>query len=187
IDMSSKKNDLKIDERVLQYKAQLYEQALEHLKVTIPQRIIDYQKLAHILQSHNTLKKHYVDLIETFSVIRCWISLNVPRIEDGNNFGVDIQEEMIGTLTKLEDIYTTLLEQSENYFIHRANTIKKALKHRDIDDFKQAIIQQDEKELIRFRFSYHDLANNYATTYSTIIKNFQKLEAPRPTSSAINM
>ncbi|EFA84125.1 proteasome activator complex subunit 3 [Heterostelium album PN500] len=227
----SKKVELKIDERVLEFKNNLYEKSLEHLKTTIPQRIIEFQKMAEtlsyealfsdsngdanvtdkkrkldcdtvstmsveelaktnsaILEQQKKLKRNYMELVQTFSVIRCWITLNIPKIEDGNNFGVDVQEEVVSQLTKLEDVYTNLLEQSENYFINRAATVKKALKHRDIDSYKHAIIQQDEKERIRFYFAYFDLANNYATTYSLIVKNFQKIETPRPqSSSSINI
>eukprot|EP01133_Synstelium_polycarpum_P000219 gene219-267_t len=216
--MSGLKETLKMDDRVLAYKQGLYEKTLEHLKNTIPNKIVEFQTLAEsysrettlfgaksVDESNNTsidVKKrklefdsvasisiddlaktntrHYIELIEIFSCIRGWISLNVPRVEDGNNFGVDVQEDVISQLTKLEDAYTSLLEQAESYFLHRAATVKKALKHKEIDAFRHAIIQQDEKEMIRFHFSYFDLANNYAVTWSLIVKNFAKIETPRP-------
>ncbi|EGG16589.1 proteasome activator complex subunit 3 [Cavenderia fasciculata] len=227
----SKKVELKLDERLIEFKQSLYVKMLEHLTVTIPARIEEFQKLSGpykgqedlyslnkdidmkekkrktmeisemdsipleelvktnttIFEIHRTFKKHYIELIDTFSVIRSWINLNIPKIEDGNNFGVDIQEDVLQQVSKLEEAYTSLLDQSENYFLNRASTVKKALKHREIDAYKYAIIQQDEKELIRFHFSYFDLASNYATTYSLIIKNFQKVEQPRPTNQGTNI
>ncbi|KYQ92384.1 proteasome activator complex subunit 3 [Tieghemostelium lacteum] len=210
---------MKFDDRVLQYKNDLLEKAIYHLKYTIPKKIAEFQKLSEnkinnitpevsqdthlkkrklegnavdniaiddlvnvntsIVESHKKLQHHYIEIIDTFSVIRAWLSLNVPKIEDGNNFGVDIQEDVIGQLSKLEDLYSGLLEQSEHYYLTRAEAVKKALKHKNIDAYKYAVLQLDEKESMRSHFAYFDLANNYATSYSLIIKNFQKLEAPR--------
>eukprot|EP01132_Coremiostelium_polycephalum_P001403 gene1403-1772_t len=133
-----------------------------------------------ILENHAKLKKEYIEIIEIFSEIRGWILLNVPRIEDGNNFGVDIQEDVVGQLNKVEEVYTSNLEQSEQFFISRAGLVKKALKYKEIEDFKLAIMQIDEKEMIRYRFACFDLYNNYANSYSLIVKNFQKIETPRP-------
>ncbi|KAM9956041.1 hypothetical protein ACTFIW_002253 [Dictyostelium discoideum] len=137
-----------------------------------------------IMETHQKFKKAYIELIEIFSVIRGWISLNIPRIEDGNNFGVDVQEDIITQITKLEEVYTSLLDGSENYFASRASLVKKILKHKDIEAYRYSLAQVDEKEFTRFSFSYFDLANNYATTYSLIVKNFSKLETPRPTNAS---
>ncbi|KAM9978253.1 hypothetical protein ACTFIY_011979 [Dictyostelium cf. discoideum] len=137
-----------------------------------------------IMETHQKFKKAYIELIEIFSVIRGWISLNIPRIEDGNNFGVDVQEDIITQITKLEEVYTSLLDGSENYFASRASLVKKILKHKDIEAYRYSLAQVDEKEFTRFSFSYFDLANNYATTYSLIVKNFAKLETPRPTNAS---
>ncbi|KAN0012672.1 hypothetical protein ACTFIU_007983 [Dictyostelium citrinum] len=147
--------------------------------------IEDLIKTNHVIwETQQKLKKAYIELIEIFSVIRGWISLNVPRIEDGNNFGVDVQEDIITQVTKLEEVYTTLLDSSENYFASRASLVKKILKHKEIEAYRYSLAQVDEKEFIRFGFSYFDLANNYATTYSLIVKNFAKLETPRPTNAS---
>jgi hypothetical protein len=37
------------------------------------------------------LKKELLIFLEYLNVVKLWIQLNVPRIEDGNNFGVGIQ------------------------------------------------------------------------------------------------
>lgn len=39
----------------------------------------------------NTLKLEVLELIETINTVKIWIQLNIPKIEDGNNFGVSIQ------------------------------------------------------------------------------------------------
>ena len=37
------------------------------------------------------LKRELMELIENLNVVKIWIQLNIPRIEDGNNFGVGVQ------------------------------------------------------------------------------------------------
>ncbi len=45
-------------------------------------------------------------LVEAINTVKMWIQLNVPRIEDGNNFGVSIQEETINELGRAEVYYS---------------------------------------------------------------------------------
>ncbi|KAK5584209.1 hypothetical protein RB653_005817 [Dictyostelium firmibasis] len=236
----SKLSEIKMDERVLAYKQDLYEKTKHHLNITIPKKIVEFRELAEantlrskielskttsttttttapdggeepskkrkldldayenalpsleellktnpaILETHTIFKKYYIETIEIFSVIRGWITLNIPRVEDGNNFGVDIQEDIISQITKVEECYTTLLEYSENYHLTRAELVRKALKHKDIDSYRFSIAKLDEKESFKSNFGYHDLAQNYATAYSVIVKNFSKLETPRPTNAS---
>lgn len=50
----------------------------------------------------NFLKKEILDLIEMINTVKIWIQLNIPRIEDGNNFGVSIQEDTVNELSRAE-------------------------------------------------------------------------------------
>ena len=38
-----------------------------------------------------TCRSILLEFIEQLNIIKMWIQLNIPRIEDGNNFGVSIQ------------------------------------------------------------------------------------------------
>ena len=42
------------------------------------------------------LKEELLDGLKMLSTLKTWIQLNVPRIEDGDNFGVAVQEECAG-------------------------------------------------------------------------------------------
>lgn len=39
------------------------------------------------MEAQKELKKEFLELIESANTIKIWIQLNIPRIEDGNNFG----------------------------------------------------------------------------------------------------
>lgn len=41
------------------------------------------------------LKKQIRDMLTELSTLRLWIRLQMPRMEDGNNFGVEVQEEIL--------------------------------------------------------------------------------------------
>lgn len=44
-------------------------------------------------------------------LVRLWVQFNIPRIEDGNNFGVGIQEEILGEASGIERDACTFLDQ----------------------------------------------------------------------------
>ena len=44
-------------------------------------------------------------------LVRMWIQFNVPRIEDGNNFGVSIQEDVLSEVSGIERDALTFLDQ----------------------------------------------------------------------------
>ena len=56
------------------------------------------------------VKRHYKEAMEILSTMKMWIQLNIPRIEDGNNFRVGVQEECITELSRVEDACFTVLE-----------------------------------------------------------------------------
>ena len=59
------------------------------------------------------------------NTVKIWIQLNIPRIEDGNNFGVSIQEETVNELGRAEDVGFNGLEAMTKYFLSRAKVVSK--------------------------------------------------------------
>lgn len=48
-----------------------------------------------------------------------WVQLLIPRIEDGNNFGVSIQEETVAELRTVEGEAASYLDQISRFVHHR--------------------------------------------------------------------
>ena len=65
------------------------------------------------------LRSEVNHLCSCANAIKLWIQLNVPKIEDGNNFGVSVKEEAINDLTKAEDHAFGTLEQLGKYYATR--------------------------------------------------------------------
>ncbi|PHJ18983.1 subunit of proteaseome activator [Cystoisospora suis] len=132
-----------------------------------------------ICEQLEDLKKDAADLIETLGQVKLWIQLNVPRIEDGNNFGVGIQEEAIQELARVEDWAFNLYDAIFKYYMARAKLSTKVLKYPNVGDYWEAIRELDEKELLHVKFTKVDMRNNYSMLYDLLCKNWEKVVKPK--------
>lgn len=133
-------------------------------------------------QIYNELEKikaYASELIEIIGNIKLWIQLNIPRIEDGNNFGVGIQEEAIQELARVEDSAFNLYDAIVKYYMSRAKLSTKVIKYPNIFDFQEAIRELDEKEWIHIKVTIIDMRNNYIMLYDLLCKNWEKVVKPK--------
>jgi len=125
------------------------------------------------------LRSETIDIHEMSASLKTWIQLNVPKIEDGNNFGVGIQEELIAELSRAEESAAQVLDTATRYYASRAKVVTKCLKYPENQDYMIAVRELDEKQLINLKICIIDLRNNYAILYDQLHKNMQKLLKPR--------
>eukprot|EP00455_Lapot_gusevi_P018821 TRINITY_DN2032_c0_g3_i2.p1 TRINITY_DN2032_c0_g3~~TRINITY_DN2032_c0_g3_i2.p1 ORF type:complete len:287 (+),score=81.30 TRINITY_DN2032_c0_g3_i2:71-931(+) len=133
------------------------------------------------------LKKEIMELIDMVGLVKIWIQLNIPRIEDGGNFGVSIQEETVSELNRAEDSGFSVLDTLNKYFATRGKLASKVLKYPGIRDYIQSIIELDEKEYTNLRLCCVDLRNNCAILHDLISKNLDKIKQPRSEDHYSNM
>jgi len=129
------------------------------------------------------IKKEVLEFVEILNALKFWIYLNIPRIEDGNNFGVSVQEDAIKEVGHCEDFAFEFLGGITKYYISRAKLITKGLKYPGVADYLEAIHELDEKTYIDLRCALRELRNYYATLYDMIQKNLEKIEKPRTSHS----
>lgn len=125
------------------------------------------------------LKPQIRTLIEKCNTVRMWVTLLIPKIEDGNNFGVSIQEETLSELRQVESETASYLDQVSKYFLTRAQIIAKAAKYPHVEDYRQFVIELDEKEFLSLRLIACELRNHYSTLHDMILKNIEKIKKPR--------
>ncbi|XP_060112776.1 proteasome activator complex subunit 1 [Heteronotia binoei] len=127
----------------------------------------------------NRIKPEIQGAKEKMNVISLWLQLQVPRIEDGNNFGVAVQEKVYELLTsartKLEGFQTHIAK----YYLERGDAVSKAAKSPHVGDFRQLVHEIDEAEYAEIRFMINELRNIYAVVYDIVLKNFEKIKKPR--------
>ena len=86
-------------------------------------------------------------------MVKLWVQLLVPRIEDGNNFGVGVQDEIIAELARVEEAGFLSLDLMTKYFQTRARIVGKFKKHPHILDYK---VRKDS-----INNDYHSMNNDY--------------------------
>ena len=69
------------------------------------------------------MKKEVRECVILCSSIKMWITLKIPRMEDGNDFGVAIQDECIDTISEIEEEAYSILDMISTYHSTRGNYI----------------------------------------------------------------
>jgi proteasome activator subunit 3 (PA28 gamma) len=131
----------------------------------------------------NFLKPEIVTVINYCSTLKLWIQLMIPKIEDGNNFGVSIQEDILSEVTKAETDATTYLDQTTRYFTLRGKMVSKILKYPSLGDYRRSVNEYDEKVYFSFKLILTELRNIYMIIYDVVIKNYVKLNEPRSSNT----
>lgn len=78
-------------------------------------------------------------LVEDSNLLKMWISFMIPKIEDGNNFGVSVQEDTLGEIQTVESEAAAFFDQISRYFLSRAKIVSKVAKYPHIEDYRRAV------------------------------------------------
>jgi len=125
------------------------------------------------------LQKEILDMSEMINALSIWVKLNVPRIADGNNFGVEVQGEITRTLEGAEDAGYGVLDSFATYHSTRGGLVVQVLKFPNVMDFRTALREMDEKTYIKTCLLACELRNDYITLYDLLAKNLDTLMTPR--------
>jgi proteasome activator subunit 3 (PA28 gamma) len=118
-------------------------------------------------------------LVEDSNLLKMWISFMIPKIEDGNNFGVSIQEDTLAEIQSVESEAAAFFDQISRYFISRAKVVSKVAKYPHIDDYRRAVQELDEKEFLSLWLVLSEVRNRYCSLHDIVMKNLEKLKKPR--------
>ncbi|XP_039262139.1 proteasome activator complex subunit 3-like [Styela clava] len=118
-------------------------------------------------------------LMEKVNTVRMWVTHLIPKIEDGNNFGVSIQEDTLAELRQVESEAASFLDQISRYFVTRGKIITKVAKYPHVEDYRRFVEEIDEKEFLSLRLIVCELRNHYSILHDLILKNIEKIKKPR--------
>jgi len=132
-----------------------------------------------VLELITILKPELIQLSSSCQLLKDWITIHVPKHEDGNNFGVEVQEEALQELTAVRDEANQTMEEQSAYHLARANILEKITQESNIEDLKVFIYDEDEKQCRRLRNITMSLRTNYTSILDLITKNYERIIHPR--------
>ena len=65
------------------------------------------------------LKPLLVEILESCLTVRTWLKLLIPTMQDGNNFGVQVQNEIIEMVKRLETESSASMQALSIYHLTR--------------------------------------------------------------------
>uniref|UniRef100_A0A915EDQ0 Proteasome activator PA28 C-terminal domain-containing protein n=1 Tax=Ditylenchus dipsaci TaxID=166011 RepID=A0A915EDQ0_9BILA len=117
--------------------------------------------------------------IEDASDIIMWIEFLTPNIEEGNNFGVDIQDSCTAMTRIMLSETVQLLTSYTKFFERRAALVAENKKYPEIEDYVRAINDLDQQQIFQVRYAILMTRNRYARLYEIFSKNMQCITQPR--------
>ena len=132
------------------------------------------------------LKKEVNDAIPIFNAMQMWIILKLPRVEDGNNFGVSVQKDSIDALSDAQDQLKIIVDNIASYYRIRGEAVAYMVRFCDIRDHIQAVVEIDESQFYSLKLYLKSLRNIYASFYDSTWKNMEILQNPRHSAESIS-
>lgn len=133
----------------------------------------------HISGMIEQLKPQLREIVEACNAIKCWIKLLVPRIQDGNNFGVEVQNEILEYVKRLEAEASATVATLSIYHLTRAEVVCKLAKWPGIVDYTVALLEVDTKEFFTLRLIAQEMRNSCYALSDMFKKNIDKVMKPR--------
>ncbi|CAG2159323.1 unnamed protein product [Oppiella nova] len=133
----------------------------------------------HLMEAIEIVKPWALQLIHDSNTVKMGISLMIPKIEDGNNFGVEMQQEMLIGVAVVELKTQHHLDQISDYFTKRAEMVTKIVKYPHSMDYRRALREMDYRFRLFLCLFAVDLRNHYISLHDMFTKNLNKIKDPR--------
>lgn len=132
-----------------------------------------------ILALLDVIKPEIADFRETVVTITCWIQHLIPKIEDGNDFGVAIQEKVLERITAVRTKAEAFQTNINKYYLERGDAVAKASKETHVMDYRSLVHEKDENIYAEIRVIILDIRGFYAEFYDITSKNLEKITNPK--------
>ncbi|XP_055784855.1 proteasome activator complex subunit 2-like isoform X2 [Salvelinus fontinalis] len=132
-----------------------------------------------IVKLLDRVKPEILALRETIITVSCWIQHLIPKIEDGNDFGVAIQEKILERITAVKTKVDGFHTNINKYFSERGDAVAKASKLTHVMDYRSLVHEKDEAVYSDIRVILLDIRGFYAELYDIISKNLEKVTNPK--------
>lgn len=147
------------------------------------------------IQSNNTIidllkviKPYIIHFLDSSASLKLWIQILIPQVEDFKaELSLQIQEETLAEIRAIESEVATYLDHIYKYYAVRGKLVSKLAKYPHVHDFKQSVIELDEKMFMTVRLVALELRNHYTTVHDILVKNMEKIKKPRNNNGQLSM
>uniref|UniRef100_A0A8C5F4J5 Proteasome activator complex subunit 1 n=1 Tax=Gadus morhua TaxID=8049 RepID=A0A8C5F4J5_GADMO len=139
----------------------------------------------HVERALREVKPQINSLKEKLNTVSMWMQLQIPQIEDGNNFGVAVQEKVFEMLTLTRTKIEAFQTQISKYYSERGDAVAKASKQPHVGDYRQLVHELDQYQYSELRLVVLEIRNTYAVLFDIINKNYDKIMKPKGASKAL--
>lgn len=139
--------------------------------------LIDTNPLVHNLSKR--LKGYLIELHTIALNLSIGLELSIPKIQEGNNFGVEVIQKANRIAIDIYNISLTHLSLLDEYYCERAQTLSKMIRHVYIEDYRIVLNRLDRENYYVLCCIVNHMYQNYSLLYDFIIKNLNKLLNPR--------
>jgi len=153
-----------------------------------------------VLQSHpeiyklsTGLRRHSDELLDWITTIRQWIQSNMTR--NNNIGGADLRAEcqgrMLEELGVAEQEFASYKEIMAAYYVARATVLEKYVKCPEFEDYKNFLIDEDEKQFVTLRTIVTGMRNTTVNLFDGITKDqatlFEQSDSKQDNYAAFSM
>merc|ERR1719204_1384359 len=132
----------------------------------------------------NELKKHLQEIMQWMITLSMCISLRVPKIEDGNNFGVNVQSTVREYISGIRNQTLECMKAATTFHQERGKRLSKCVKYPGIEDYSRSCHLADEQQSLHNLRVVNDLKHNLLWIYDICHKNWSKVVDPRGSLSS---
>ncbi|RWR98693.1 proteasome activator complex subunit 3-like protein, partial [Dinothrombium tinctorium] len=113
----------------------------ENSRILFPNGIVPCN--IQIVEMFNIMKEKMFDFSNDLKNLRMWINLLIPKIEDGNNFGVSIQKKVLNEIREIDKYNSDAINHFGYYLEGRGRIIQNIAKFPQIEDYRKLIEDLD--------------------------------------------
>lgn len=141
-----------------------------------------YKTNLKLLKIQDDVKPVIRQLIEDAKLLKIWLTLLIPKIDGGSDFGISIQAETLSGLKNIEFDAIAMNDRFTRYFNSRAGVVAKIIDYPEVEDYKFEVQELDKRECMGLWIVLSTARNHYCLMHDIITKNIDKLKKPQRSS-----
>jgi len=127
----------------------------------------------------NEINKEINETLIMITVLRLSVSLAIPEMQDGNNFGVDVQQQLLKILAMIEANAIRFNSLLSSFFMERGKLVSNIYKYPFIINFKNALTLFDFQHFVLCKSICFDFKTHFCCLLQFFVNHFELIKNPR--------